>query len=179
MHLFYKHYNEVVQKDLILSENPSTVAKISKPNKVSLCLGGNSSEESYVLASLAALKIITGQTPYFTQQKSTQQNSNTSREAVGGKLTLRGQKMYAFYHKLSFDVLPQIKQFEGLKPPRHKKIHCFVLKDVFAFQELVPFFPYFEDLNSLQCQFHFTTDNKAEVAVLGNGLQLCFLKGEK
>ena len=179
MHPFEKHYYDVVQRDLILSENLSTIATMAKPNKVNLCLGGNSSEESYVLSSLAALKIITGQTPYFTQQKPTHQKFNSARESVGGKLTLRGQKMYFFLYKLLFDVLPQMRQFEGLRAPLHKNIHCFVLKDIFAFQELVPLFPYFEDLNSLQCQFHFTTKTKAEVVVLGNSLQLCFVQGDK
>nr|YP_011008258.1 ribosomal protein L5 [Hapterophycus canaliculatus]WBP70159.1 ribosomal protein L5 [Hapterophycus canaliculatus] len=179
MNSFQKHYLDVVQKDLILSENLSTIAKLSKPKKISLSLGGNSSDENYVLASLGALKIITGQSPFFTQQKPTKHKSNSTREGVGGKLTLRRQKMYLFLYKLLFDVLPQIRQFEGLRAPAHKNIHSFVLRDIFAFQELVPLFPYFEDLNSLQCQFHFTTKSKAEVVVLGNSLQLCFLKGEK
>nr|YP_009072540.1 ribosomal protein L5 [Petalonia fascia]AIQ78481.1 ribosomal protein L5 [Petalonia fascia] len=182
MDSFKKHYNNVVQKDLILSENLSTIAKLPKLKKISLCLGGNSSEESYVLASLAVLKTITGQTPYFTQQKLTVQKSNSVRsvrEGVGGKLTLRKENMYYFLFKLLFEVLPQIRQFEGLRAPSHKNIHCLVLKDIFAFQELVPLFPYFEDLNCLQCQFHFTTKNKAEVVVLGNSLQLCFSQSEK
>nr|YP_009454544.1 ribosomal protein L5 [Endarachne binghamiae]AUG32973.1 ribosomal protein L5 [Endarachne binghamiae] len=179
MHLFKIHYNKVVQKDLILSENLSTVAKLPKLRKISLCLGGNSSEESYVLASFAALKTITGQIPYFTQQKPTQQKSNNTLEVVGVKITLRRENMYHFLFKLLFDVLPQIRQFEGLRTPSHKSVHCFLLKDMFSFEELVPLFPYFEDLNSLQCQFHFTTKNKAEVVVLGNSLQLCFLQSEK
>ncbi|CAN0442689.1 unnamed protein product, partial [Phaeothamnion confervicola] len=74
---------------------------------------------------------------------------------------------------------PHIRQFEGLRAPAHGKIYCFLLKDVFSFQELVPLFPYFEDLGSLQCQFHFTTETKGEVVVLGNSLQLCFLSSEK
>ena len=179
MHPFQKHYFDIVQKDLILTENVSTVSKLSSLKKVKLSLGGNSTEESYVISSLAALKIIANQTPFFTQQKSTQQKLNSVREGVGGKLTLRRQKMYSFLYKLLFDVLPQIRQFEGLRTPAHKNIYCFVLKDIFAFKELVPLFPYLEDLNNLQCQLHFTTSDKAEVIVLGNSLQLCFLLSKK
>lgn len=179
MHSFQKHYFDVVQKDLILTENVSTVSRLSSLKKVKLSLGGNSTEESYVISSLAALKIISNQTPYFIQQKFRQQKLSFVREGVGGRLTLRGQKMYSFLYKLLFDVLPQTRQFEGLRTPAHKNIYCFVLKDIFSFKELVPLFPYLEDLNNLQCQFHFTTSNKAEVVVLGNGLQLCFLSSEK
>lgn len=179
MHSYQKHYYDVVQRDLILSENLSTVSMLSGPKKVGLCLGGDSTDESYVIASLAALKIISGQTPYFTQQKLIQQRSSAPREGVGGKVTLRGCVMYFFFYKLLFDVLPHIKQFEGLRPPSHNNIYCFLLKDMFSFSELVPLFPYFEDLGSLQCQFHFTTKTKGEVVVLGHSLQLCFLSSEK
>jgi len=175
MHPFQIHYNKVVQPDLILSENVSTVAELSGPKKVSLCLGGDRSNDSYVVSSLAALNILTGQKPYVTRQKFVQHSNQGSREAVGGKVTLRGISMYLFLYKLLFNVLPRIRQFEGLRTPAHEKIYCFLLKDMFAFEELVPLFPYFEDLGSLQCQFYFTTKSKAEAVVLGHSLQLCFL----
>lgn len=179
MQSYQKHYYDVVQRDLILSENLSTVSMLSAPKKVGLCLGGSSTDESYVIASLAALKLISGQTPYFTQQQLTTQQSGRLREGVGGKVTLRGSSMYFVLYKLLFDILPHIKQFEGLRVPAHNNIYCFLLKDIFSFQELVPLFPYFEDLGSLQCQFHFTTKTKSEVVVLGNSLQLCFFSSEK
>ena len=179
MHPFQKHYYDVVQKDLILSNNLSTASLLPVQKKISLCLGGDSIDESYVIASLATLKIITGQMPYFIQQRPIHQKNIGSRESVGGKITLRGSNMYAFLYKLLFDVLPRIKQFEGFRYPAHKNIYCFLLKDIFAFQELVPLFPYFENLGSLQCQFHFTTKTKNEVIALGNGLQLCFIPNEK
>ena len=179
MQSYQKHYYDIIQRDLILSENISTVSKLSRPKKVGLCLGGNSTDESYVISSLAALKIISGQTPYFTQQQSIDQKNSKYREGVGGKVTLRGSAMFFFLFKLLFDVLPHIRQFEGLRAPGHNNIYCFILKDIFSYQELVPLFPYFEDLGSLQCQFHFTTQSKSEVVVLGNSLQLCFLSSEK
>jgi ribosomal protein L5 len=179
MHSFQKHYYNVVQKDLILSENLSTVSLLPAPKKISLCLGGDSVDENYVIGSLAVLKIITGQMPYFIQQKPARYKNIGSKEGVGGKITLRRSNMYAFLYKLLFDVLPIIKQFEGLRSPAHENVYCFLLKDIFSFQELVPLFPYFEDLGSLQCQFHFTTKTKNEVVALGNGLQLCFIPNEK
>ncbi|CAM9133812.1 unnamed protein product [Ectocarpus fasciculatus] len=178
MHSFQKHYYDVVQRDLILSENLSTASLLPEPKKISLCLGGSSVNENYVIGSLATLKIITGQMPYFTQQRPTNHKNIGFKEGVGGKITLRRSNMYAFLYKLLFDVLPGIKQFEGLRSPAHKNIYCFLLKDIFTFQELVPLFPYFEDLGSLQCQFYFTTKTKDEVVALGNSLQLCFIPNE-
>jgi len=178
MHPFQTHYNKVVQQDFILSGNVSTVAMLPRPKKISLSLGGDRSTDSYVVSSLAALNILTGQKPCVTQQKFVQQRNNSPREAVGGKVTLRGSSMYSFLYKLLFNVLPRIRQFEGLRSPAHEKVYCFLLKDMFAFEELVPLFPYFEDLGSLQCQFYFTTKSKAEAVVLGHSLKLCFLPNE-
>nr|YP_011008153.1 ribosomal protein L5 [Egregia menziesii]WBP70054.1 ribosomal protein L5 [Egregia menziesii] len=179
MYSFEKHYHEIVQKDLILSENVSTVSLISAPKKVSICLGGESSDENYVIACLGALNIIGGQKPYFIQQKFSEKRNNGLQEGVGGKITLRKSVMYMFFFKLLFHVLPRVRQFEGLRAPAHKNIYCFVLKDIFSFEELVPLFPYFEDIGSLQCQFYFTTKNKSEINVLGHGLQMCFFFFDK
>ncbi|CAM9207943.1 unnamed protein product [Ectocarpus sp. 12 AP-2014] len=178
MHSFQKHYYDIVQRDLILSENLSTASLLPRLKKISLCLGGDSVNENYVIGSLAILKIITGQMPYFTQQRPINHKNIGFKEGVGGKITLRGSNMHAFLYKLLVDVLPRIKQFEGLGSPAHKTVYCFLLKDIFTFQELVPLFPYFEGLGSLQCQFHFTTKTKNEVVAVGNGLQLCFISNE-
>lgn len=179
MHSFQNHYHDVIQQDLILSENISTAAMLPALKKIDLALGGSHPDESYVIASLGSLNILTGQKPYLTQQKPVEQKSSRHKEAVGGKLTLRGSNMYNFLHKLLFEVFPHVRQFEGLRAPSHKGIYCFVLKDMFSFEELVPLFIYFEEIGSLQCQFHFTTKSEAEVVVLGNSLQLCFLPIEK
>nr|YP_011007908.1 ribosomal protein L5 [Aureophycus aleuticus]WBP69739.1 ribosomal protein L5 [Aureophycus aleuticus] len=174
MNPFEKHYSEIVQQDLILSENVSTVSLLSAPKKVLICLGGESSDENYVVACLGALNLIGSQKPYLIQQK-----NNGSREGVGGKVTLRKAQMHVFFYKLLFHVLPRVRQFEGLVAPAHNNIYCFVLKDIFSFEELVPLFPYFEEVGSLQCQFHFTTKNRAETNALGHSLQICFFSGGK
>nr|YP_010156454.1 ribosomal protein L5 [Laminaria rodriguezii]QQY84989.1 ribosomal protein L5 [Laminaria rodriguezii] len=179
MNTFEKHYYEVVQKDLILSENISTSSLLPAPKKVVICLGGESSDENYVIACLGALNIIGGQKPYIIQQPPSQQRNNSSREGIGGKVTLRKAIMYLFFYKLLFHVLPRVRQFEGLRVPFHENIYCFVLKDLFSFEELVPLFPYFEEVGSFQCQFHFTTKDISEVHVLGHGLQVCFVSNGK
>nr|QWK44529.1 ribosomal protein L5 [Dictyoneurum californicum] len=179
MHPFEKHYYDIVQRDLILSENVSTVSLLPAQKKIIICLGGESSDESYVVSCLGALNIIGGQKPYSIQQKPSQQRNSGSREGIGGKVTLRRVSMYIFFYKLLFHVLPCVRQFEGLRALAHESIYCFVLKDIFFFEELVPLFPYFEEVGSLQCQFHFTTKDRAEANVLGHSLQVCFFSGGK
>lgn len=175
MNLFQKHYYNVVQRDLVLSENISTVSLIPAPKKISLCLGGENTKRDDVISSVSVLKIISGQHPYLTQEKNKKQKINSSNEAVGGKVTLRKSNMYTLWYKILFGVLPQVKQFEGLTRPAHKSVYCFRIKDIFVFQELVPLFPYFENVKCIQFQYHFDTETKDQVLVLGRGLQLCFV----
>nr|YP_011008397.1 ribosomal protein L5 [Syringoderma abyssicola]WBP70368.1 ribosomal protein L5 [Syringoderma abyssicola] len=163
------HYEEVVQKDNILTDVVSTTARLTKPTKIMLSIGGDKVDENSVMSSLFALDFIGNQKPYLTRNK-----TYGSNEVVGGKLTLRGFSMYAFMYKLLFDVLPRMKQFEGFKPPAHSGTFSFVIKNVLAFEGLGPLFFYFEDVESLQCQFHFTTKDKDEVLMLGRGLFICF-----
>ncbi len=174
MYTYQRHYYDIVQRDLILSENLSTIHNVPKLEKINIALGGSSSDENYVVSAAAALNIISGQKSFFTHRKKVLNGISNPKEIVGSKLTIRGSKIYNFLYKILFETLPYIKQFEGLKTPLHKNIYCFCLNDIFVFQELIPLFIYFEGLGDFQCQFHFTTKDKKEVLVLGSGLQFCF-----
>lgn len=54
-------------------------------------------------------------------------------------------------------MLPRVRQCEGLRAPAHENIYCFVLEDNFSFEELVPLFPYFEEVGSLGGSILFAT----------------------
>lgn len=176
MHLYKNHYFNVVQKDLILCSNINTSSMLPTPPKICLYLGTSGVNNNSVISSLCALKIITGQRPYVIQEKiKVKKHKRGKTHGVGCKVTLRGLQLYNFLFKLLFNVLPRIRQFEGLKLPAHQSVYCFVLKDVFAFEELIPLFPYFETLNCLTCQVFFGTNNKEDMLFLGSSLQLCFV----
>nr|YP_009364836.1 ribosomal protein L5 [Fucus distichus]ARI50024.1 ribosomal protein L5 [Fucus distichus] len=174
MHPYQNHYHDVVQKDLILCNNVKTASKLPVIKKMSVYLGSEKADSNYVVSFFAGLKIISGQTPILIKKK-TFSRLGGNRDIVGGKVTLRGCRSYSFIYKLLFDVFPGIRQFDGLKLPAHSSIYCFVLKDIFVFEELIPLFPYFEDLSNLQCQFYFNTNNRSDILFLGNSLQLCFI----
>lgn len=176
MYLYQNHYFNVVQRDLILCSNTATSSVIPIPKKICLYLGTPRANNSSVVSSLCALKIITGQRPYVIQEKiKVIRHKKGKTRPVGCKVTLRGSQLYKFLFKLLFIVLPRIRQFEGLKLPSHYSVYCFVLKDIFAFEELIPLFPYFETLNFLKFQVFFGTNTKEDMLFLGNSLQLCFV----
>ena len=66
-------------------------------------------------SAMADLKLITGQTPVVTKAKKSiaafklRQGMN-----IGCKVTLRGEKMYAFADKLMSIALPRIRDFHGI-----------------------------------------------------------------
>lgn len=179
MQPYQNHYYNVVQKDIILLDSCITTSSLWAPKKISFSVSSGKSDESSVISSLSALNIIVGQTPLITQRSIWRQDnrgkSKNFKEVLGGKITLRGPKLYSFMQKLLVNVFPRIRQFEGLKLPAHKNIYCFTVKDFFVFEELIPLFPYFEDLNLLQCEFHFSTYDKLDILLLGRSLQLCFI----
>ena len=164
----------ITAEDLILCNNVKTASKLPMIKKMSVYLGNERADSNYIVSYFAGLKIISGQTPLLIKKKTFSQLGG-NRDIVGGKVTLRGYRPYSFIYKLLFDVFPGIRQFDGLKLPAHSSVYCFVLKDIFVFEELIPLFPYFEDLSHLQCQFYFNTNNRLDILFLGNSLQLCFV----
>nr|YP_009049432.1 ribosomal protein L5 [Sargassum muticum]AIE46227.1 ribosomal protein L5 [Sargassum muticum]UVW81843.1 ribosomal protein L5 [Sargassum siliquastrum] len=176
MHLYKNHYFNVVQRDFILCSNIATPSTLPTPEKICLYLETPSVNNSSAVSSLCALKIITGQIPYVSSEKvKVKRHKKSKTHPIGCKVTLRGLQLYKFLFKFMFNVLPRIRQFEGLKLPLHRSVYCFVLKDIFAFEELIPLFPYFETLTGLKCQVFFGTNTKEDMLFLGNGLQLCFV----
>ena len=100
MYTYQRHYYDIVQRDLILSENLSTIHNVPKLEKINIALGGSSSDENYVVSAAAALNIISGQKSFFTHRKKVLNGISNPKEIVGSKLTIRGSKIYNFLYKI-------------------------------------------------------------------------------
>nr|YP_011008327.1 ribosomal protein L5 [Scytothamnus australis]WBP70298.1 ribosomal protein L5 [Scytothamnus australis] len=172
MNLYQKHYYDVVQRDMILSENVPSVFKLPGLQKVVLCVVKNNPDENEVVSLLTGLKIIVGCKPYVIRKKAIEYKSSSNRGPVGVGLTLRRTVMSNFLYRFSLKVLTSSGRFQGLTAPKHNSQYTFVLRDMFSFRELIPLLPFIEDLGSLQCEFHFTTRTRGEMIVMANGLQL-------
>jgi len=65
----------------------------------------------------AELALITGQKPAETRAKKSIANFKLRQgQAIGAKVTLRGQKMYEFLERLIKTALPRIRDFRGVSP---------------------------------------------------------------
>jgi large subunit ribosomal protein L5 len=68
-------------------------------------------------AAVADLMLITGQRPVITKARKSIANFKL-REGrdIGAKVTLRGEKMWAFLDRLLNIVLPRVRDFRGISP---------------------------------------------------------------
>lgn len=78
---------------------------------------GTKAQDSKVLKqSIEEFRLFTGQQPVLTRAKKSVAAFKMRKNMITGlKVTLRGQKMCAFVDKLIHLVLPQVKDFQGLK----------------------------------------------------------------
>ena len=93
------------------------VMQVPKLDKIVINMGiGEAKENSKVLdAAMAELEIISGQKPVITRaKKSIASFKLREGQAIGCKVTLRGERMYEFLDKLISISLPRVRDFRGI-----------------------------------------------------------------
>ncbi len=118
MRLEEKYKNEVVpalQKSLGL-ENVMQVPRITKV-VVNIGLGEALDNAKALDYAVQDLTTITGQKPIITKaRKSVAAFKLREGRAIGVKVTLRGDKMWAFLDRLMNVALPRVRDFRGISP---------------------------------------------------------------
>lgn len=95
------------------------VMAIPKMEKIVINMGvGEAKENSKLLdAAMADMEIIAGQKPIKTIAKNSIANFKLREgQAIGCKVTLRGEKMYEFMDRLINLALPRVRDFRGVNP---------------------------------------------------------------
>jgi large subunit ribosomal protein L5 len=82
------------------------------------CGVGRATQQASLLdGAVADLAIITGQKPLVTKAKKSIAGFKLREgNAIGAKVTLRGDRMWEFYDRLVSLAIPRIRDFRGLKP---------------------------------------------------------------
>ena len=96
--------------------NPNQVPRL---DKVVLNMGvGDALKDGRMLeAAVDDLTIITGQKPLVTRAKKSIAGFKLREgNAIGAKVTLRGDRMWEFYDRLVSIAIPRIRDFRGLNP---------------------------------------------------------------
>ena len=135
---FYK--KEIIPKlqDTFLYINKHQIPKLEKI-KINMGLGLSFQNKQIVKKSIEEIKIISGQYPIITKAKKSIAGFKIREGmSIGLTVTLRREKMYAFFEKLSKLVLPRVRDFQGLNKKSFDKNGNYTLgiSDQFLFPEL-------------------------------------------
>lgn len=113
-----KYLNEIVPS-LQKKHNYKSVMEVPKLEKVVINIGvGDATSNSKLIeAAVKDLELISGQHPVITKaRKSIAGFKVREGQAIGCKVTLRGENMYNFIDKLISIALPRVRDFRGVSP---------------------------------------------------------------
>ena len=113
-----KYVNEIVP-NLTKKYNYTSIMEVPKLEKIVINIGvGDATTNSKLLdAAVNELELITGAKPVVTKAKKSIAGFKLREgQAIGCKVTLRGEKMYTFLEKLIRISLPRVRDFRGVSP---------------------------------------------------------------
>ena len=111
-----KYKSEIVEKlekDLGIS-NINNVPRLQKI-VVNMGVGAAASDHKLLDAAMNDMRIITGQQPCITRAKKSIAGFHVREgQAIGCKVTLRGDRMWEFLDRLLSTALPRVRDFRGI-----------------------------------------------------------------
>jgi large subunit ribosomal protein L5 len=116
---FYKEYKERAIPALKQKHGYKNIHQVPKVEKVVInsCVGSAPDVKQALEEARKELTTITGQKPAETRAKKSIANFKLrEKQAIGVKVTLRGQRMYEFLERLIKTALPRIRDFRGVSP---------------------------------------------------------------
>jgi large subunit ribosomal protein L5 len=116
---FYRDYRERVLPALQKAHGYKNIHEIPKVDKVIIntSVGSQSDVKQALEEAKAELALITGQRPVETLAKKSISNFKLRKgQAIGVKVTLRGERMYEFLERFIKAALPRIRDFRGVSP---------------------------------------------------------------
>lgn len=112
-----KLYNETIASDLMKEFNYSSIMEVPKLEKIviNMGVGEGAADSKWIEAAVKDLELIAGQKPVVTKaRKSIAGFKIREGQAIGVKVTLRGENMYNFMEKLIKIALPRVRDFRGV-----------------------------------------------------------------
>ena len=119
MNSLKEKYTKEIIPELEKKHNYTTVMAVPKLEKIVVNMGvGDATLNSKLLdVAVSELEKITGRTPVITKAKKSIAGFKLREgQAIGCKVTLRGEAMYTFLEKLVRIVLPRVRDFRGISP---------------------------------------------------------------
>ena len=117
MNRLKEKYTKTIVSDLMSKHNYKNIMEVPKLEKIVVNIGcGDATSNSKLLeAAMKDLELITGQKPVATKAKKSIAGFKLREgQAIGCKVTLRGENMYNFLDKLISITLPRVRDFRGI-----------------------------------------------------------------
>lgn len=117
MNRLKEKYSKEIMPNLREKYNYKSVMETPKLDKivVNMGVGDGAGNSKLIEAAVADLKAITGQQPVVTKAKKAIAGFKIRQgQAIGCKVTLRGENMYNFLDKLISITLPRVRDFRGI-----------------------------------------------------------------
>ncbi|MFZ4585650.1 MAG: 50S ribosomal protein L5 [Acidimicrobiia bacterium] len=114
-----QRYNAEIRDQLRSELELKNVMEVPKLEKivVNMGVGRATQQQSLLDGAIADLTVITGQKPQVRRAtKSIAGFKLREGQAIGAKVTLRGNRMWEFYDRLVSLAIPRIRDFRGLNP---------------------------------------------------------------
>ncbi len=116
---YAEFYEKEVRPALMRKFQYKNVMQVPRIEKITVNEGvGEAIQNIKILdAASSELAMITGQKPVITKaKKSIASFKLRAGMPIGTMVTLRRERMYEFFHKLVFIVLPRVRDFKGVPP---------------------------------------------------------------
>ncbi|MBI3380033.1 50S ribosomal protein L5 [Candidatus Gottesmanbacteria bacterium] len=181
MSQLFQQYQTEIKKKLAEELNIKNVMAIPKLTKVVLnCSLGEALENKKVIEEVTSeFTQIAGQKPVITHAKHDISAFKLRRgDAIGIKVTLRGQRMYDFVEKLVKIVLPRIRDFRGVPSSGFAGFgdYSLGLSEQIVFPEIE--YSKVSKVRGLQITFVTTGKNKEQTSKLLVALGMPFTKAQ-
>lgn len=176
--IFDRYKTEVVPA-LIKEFGYKNVNEVPKLEKIVLNMGlgevkGNSKSFNIAVDELA---VISGQKPVVTTAKKSISNfALREGQKIGAKVTLRGERMYEFFDRLTAIALPKVRDFRGINEKSFdgRGNYSMGIKEQLIFPEIV--YEKVEKIRGFDITFVTSAKTDEEAKALLKGLGLPFAK---
>lgn len=114
-----ERYNSKISAELMTKLELKNKMQVPRFEKIVINMGvGKASQQASLLEkAVEDLTIITGQKPQITKAKKSIATFKLRQgQAIGCKVTLRGDRMWEFFDRLVAVAIPRIRDFRGLSP---------------------------------------------------------------
>ncbi|MFN3258310.1 MAG: 50S ribosomal protein L5 [Ilumatobacter sp.] len=176
-----KYNNDIAAalKDQLGIENVMQVPKLEKI-VINMGMGRAAGQPSLMEGAISDLTVISGQKPIVTKAKKSIANFKLREgQAIGAKVTLRGDRMWEFLDRLVSVAIPRIRDFRGL--PAHswdgQGNYTFGLNEQSMFAEIDP--DKIDHQRGMDITIVTTADNDEAGYALLDAFGFPFKKGEE